>query len=590
MLKKFLNTVVIVLVALFITFPGVGAVASERLSLEASYDRGNEIPIPTVKELALKEARILLGNVFPGPVIPLCDLRGNILAYEMVFSLSEGLFPGDRAVFDEIRDAARSAASAREQGNEDAFKTAWEKRWGVGSYVTMVMGARYDVRPILEYHTGLPPYFTVLDEAGDKAASALKTTGPELKRIYAAGYLSKWFEFSGNGRSILVNVYSLKVVEPQDVLNIALLERTDLRKLDEPILRQIWDYRVSREVTEDLAQINGTTIRKVYGVPFYINYRGCSPTAGAMLLGYWDAYHAYYDQLISGNNYEALISLLIDAMGTGSNGDTSCFDIGPGIEYVTDTVYGYDFDVISSGRGYYNAAGTVNSHWDWITGEIDAGRPLLWGVHDYRVPDGREVDHSVTVVGYKKVTESHWDWLFTRWECFATVHNTWDYQDHYWMVLKRSHISGGYYYDEYYNDHVTIVIPPPIPTPPSVPNVSFSYEFHQDPYGPAMASSGGISTASAGQGQDAYPKFTWNPAGGQSYEIHRRDKYQDWQLWCTISGTSYSESIMIVKPMVYSSPPAGDWVAYKVRTVGAGGEKSGFSNVGYYVSMGEVPD
>ncbi len=593
MLKRFLKTFVITLVAILISFPGVGAVASERHSLEASYEQGNEIPIPTVKELGLKEARILLGNVFPGPVIPLCDLRGNILAYEMVFSLSGDSFPRDRAVFDEIRDAGQLAALSREQGNEIAFKTAWKKRWGVGSYVTMVMGARYDVRPILEYHTGLPPYFTVLNEARARAASALKTTDLKLKRIYAAGYLSKWFEFSGNGRSILVNVYSLEVVEPQNVLSTALLERTDLRKQDEPVLRQIWDYRVERESSEDLALITGTTIRKIYNIPFYYWYRGCSPTASAMVLGYWDAYHEYFDQLVSGSNYWALIDSLANAMGTGSDGGTSRGNIGPGIEYVADTVHGYDFDTVSSGTGYYTTVGTTDSHWGWITGEIDVGRPLIWSVFDYTVPSGQsnagnEVNHSVTVVGYKKVTESHWYWLFTRWECFATVHNTWDYQDHYWMVLKRSQVHGGYYYDEYYSDHVVKVIPPSIPPPPSAPNVNFSYEVYSGPSGPAMASSGGISSASALQ--NALPKFTWNSvSGAQSYEIYRQVENYGWNLWDTITSTSYTDSVTVVEAAAYSSPPSGDWVAYKVRTVGAYGLKSGYSNIGYYRYREEVP-
>ncbi|MCD6169448.1 MAG: hypothetical protein J7J76_02720 [Candidatus Latescibacteria bacterium] len=159
--------------------------------LEANYSLANAVPISKVKALAEDHARNIWGSVTQGPIFPLCDLRGDILVYEVVFSLSEEPFLKDMQIIAEFDQAKSLQKLAREKRDAALLDSANKARWGVGRYVTMVIGARYDVFPVLEYHTGLPPYYTVLDDAKAKASTYLGVKNPRLTRLYAAGYLDK---------------------------------------------------------------------------------------------------------------------------------------------------------------------------------------------------------------------------------------------------------------------------------------------------------------------------------------------------------------------------------------------------------------
>ena len=126
---------VFVIATLFVSLVSFDAFGSERHTLEATYTQGNEIQISKIEAFALAQARELWGQVALGPVIPLCDLRGNILAYEVVFCLSSEDVPEDQVIFKKIRKAKQLS-----QGSTKRNKQAEKDRWGIGSYMTMIVG------------------------------------------------------------------------------------------------------------------------------------------------------------------------------------------------------------------------------------------------------------------------------------------------------------------------------------------------------------------------------------------------------------------------------------------------------------------
>jgi hypothetical protein len=290
-------------------------------------------------------------------------------------------------------------------------------------------------------------------------------------------------------------------------------------------------------------------------------------------------------------------------MGTDSGGGTDRDDIAPGIKYLTNNVRSYNFNTTGSNTGYYTTVGTSNSHWSDITGQIDAGRPLVWSVFDYTNPtDGRVVNHSVTVVGYKKDTTSHWYWLFTKWDCYALVHTTWDYpsnpHEYYWKVMMRSGITGQFYYSESYSDHVVKIYPGKLPAP-GKPSVIYSYI----PAGDLLMSAsvqmttipGNISNKFEESYDASYPKMTWNAVSGAiKYEIYRQTKTNGivsvWSLRSTRTSTSYTDYGKVVRDAVYTSPPStyGDYVAYKVRALNIDNTAGVYSSIGYY-RPGSIP-
>lgn len=138
--------------------------------------------------------------------------------------------------------------------------------------------------------------------------------------------------------------------------------------------------------------ISSQSIGWISGVPGYMWYLGCSPTASAMVLGYWDGHG--YPNYLTGNT---LIEELADAMGTSNwpspTGGTWPWDIDNGIE------------TVSVNHGYSNLDAT-NDYWvTWseIQNEINAQRPFVLSMTHGGTGSGNSQpygDHSVTALGY----------------------------------------------------------------------------------------------------------------------------------------------------------------------------------------------
>jgi hypothetical protein len=135
-------------------------------------------------------------------------------------------------------------------------------------------------------------------------------------------------------------------------------------------------------------------------------YDGCAPISGAMVIAYWHD-HGYPN--IPDPSYSGAEDLLIDhchvEMNTSFFGSTNSFNIGQGIEEVTDNIYFYDFD--------YDL---VVANFNKVHTEIINDRPLVFVLYD-----SPEYDyHAVCVVGF----------LDDTWVDFMYVHNTWDTSIH----------------------------------------------------------------------------------------------------------------------------------------------------------------
>ncbi len=131
-------------------------------------------------------------------------------------------------------------------------------------------------------------------------------------------------------------------------------------------------------------------------------YRGCSPTASAMVLGYWDTHG--YPNFPSGNT---LIDELATAMGTGSswpfNGATWPFWIDNGIETVARN-HGYTtFDAIEN-------TWLWGDHFEEMASEIDSVRPFVLSMAGGGAAVGKPTaygSHSVTGVGYVRGIQNY---------------------------------------------------------------------------------------------------------------------------------------------------------------------------------------
>ncbi len=186
-------------------------------------------------------------------------------------------------------------------------------------------------------------------------------------------------------------------------------------------------------------------------MPPYIWAAGCTPTAAAMVLGYWDNYASYDNTAYGGSsgtgkfttwgrliryyvdtgvienttvpyfggnyhaqsNHEYSPDILIDAavaMYTRDDGLTYHSQIKSGINFVT------------SGRGYgswanYHSSGT----WSKIKEQINAGRPCMWNMKFHDSVHG----HSVAAWGYVEGGT---------YDRYVTIYNTWDEMKRQWPL------------------------------------------------------------------------------------------------------------------------------------------------------------
>lgn len=459
---------------IFFAFLTSISIASDIKNLDYNTLTGLEIPFEKIKAIALDEAQDMWGKVAMDQLIPICDLDGNIIAYDVTVKLNSDRFPAEQEIYDEL-DYYRNLCEMKGLSPEEQTM-AHEKSWGNLEYRSFMLGARFDVTPVNDIHVGLPQYYTNLTEAKAKASGILKSKVVQLDQIIYNFYLEKWFKISSENGMVYINCYSLKAYYSLDKFYSKQEVPDNLKELEE-----IWNYRYKQvDTLSTKLSTKGTTTVSISGVPFYRNYApwiggledACSPVSSAMVLGYWD--NNGYPNIIDGshgwgNEPVDLINDLADAMYTNVFGSgTIPYFIDEGIEEVTDDL-GYNFSSQESNTGIYTPIGTTNSHWHYIESKIDAGRPLVWSVGGYDAPEPGygEVDHSVAVVGYKKQTESKWYWLHTKWWCYAEVHNTWDNQASYWLILKRDPYHGFFYSSDFYTDLCIRATPPEqLPPPP----------------------------------------------------------------------------------------------------------------------------
>jgi len=308
-----------------------------------------------------------------------------------------------------------------------------------GEPFTVVVGARYTCTPIAEFSSILPRYYTALEKARAKAGEIL-TGGNEFKRIYYFGPQEEYFSFASRDQEILVNTYSLRIVDKTSFFEV----EPERSAATEKLLQSKWNEYLSGSnfVTRDTGYIDS--------VPFVLWTYGCSPTAASMLLWYWDSrgygrivdfffdrwdtVETEWDFDIPNVVRELAIAMHTDTMEGISYGNmfVHAFDS------VANTINGYSY----SGVRYYPGSAANQYLFNYIRNEIDNQRPCLWSVYNHYPQVWPNAGHSLTGIGYD----------ISLPDTFVIVHNTWDYTEPHWALWT-------YYNGVYSGDEVTCVYP-----------------------------------------------------------------------------------------------------------------------------------
>lgn len=300
-------------------------------------------------------------------------------------------------------------------------------KWGKNQFLTVVVSAQEYNQPILEVSKSLPALLVNFDKAKEKVK---EISGGDVyfeKYIYN-GHIDHWILFKDKfQRKWYINAYNLKIMTQEDVYEIIYEEIKNMTTLSPHA-----GWNLIDEINF-LAQDSGY----VDSVPFCYWSYGCSPTASAMIMWYWDVrgfgklvdfyFDRYdppegdYDKNLPNVQRELAIEMHTDTM----IGATNPFYIAGGQCGVTQNNGYSDFSCPS----YPPAGFSENWYWDIIVEEIDSGRPTHWAVLNYWY---NQPGHSVCAVGY--VVDDAGDSL-------VIVHNTWNNIEEQW-ALHTTHAGG----------------------------------------------------------------------------------------------------------------------------------------------------
>ena len=221
------------------------------------------VPVDVAQKIARKRAHDLWGQTALGTPLPCVDDDGDIVAYMFPVVIGQQSFPTQdeiskqiqygRAIaqkgFDvmnesdkqKVRDHVKNKGtdlaingsspflSNSSLGDDDkgeldkvARRSGRGKMVGADQYGTIIVSARYDRFPVPYYTNYLPPYYFQGDLAITAANTAAKSSAEEsvtLERIFFLQNLhAQYFDFSLNGKHILMNAHSLNIESAEAIL------------------------------------------------------------------------------------------------------------------------------------------------------------------------------------------------------------------------------------------------------------------------------------------------------------------------------------------------------------------------------------
>jgi hypothetical protein len=363
----------------------------------------DSVPFEVIQRIALDNAASLWGDVYGTEAIPYYGLDDEIIAYMFNFSIGREFPPPDQVI-------ERSEKARRESNDEE--------RWGVDRYCHLIVSASYSMPPIPAYSKCLSEEFACDQQLRQMAKNALGTPAAQLVKIYYIIPSQKWYAYSDGQKEVYVRVFPPPTVYSEDEFTRKVKEVVGpSRKGD---FRLLWQ---EFESGKKLSLKANHYIPMQEECPYYDWSYGCSPTAAAMLLAYWDNYSLYspdnyanlvdyhlqrWDSVEEETDYQVpnLQLQLALAMSTDTlSGSTSRDNIAPGYVHCANFINGYGF---SSWRVH----GSYTQLFDTLTQHIDAGRPIHASVD---IPTG----HSVCVVGYTD-------------DDYIIAHDTWHPPNHNW--------------------------------------------------------------------------------------------------------------------------------------------------------------
>jgi hypothetical protein len=391
-MKTFAGLVALFVLAVAMPMPETGATPP------------NAVPFETVRNVALTWAATEFPGARLGTAVPYVDENGNTVAWMFHFRTDGKPFPG----YDEV---AADVQAERQTLTMNTDLSRWRSK-----YSYMLVSARRDRAPVVCFGYGTSEFYAIVGKA---LARAQQSLGPDarLSRIYfvcPSTYLE--FESPTGGRVVMSEHFERTWDSREAFTGYVALARAQLRQQypgEEAAAAAYENRRWDRALKHDPGSFSEVYVPNYGLAPFYDWSYGCTPTSGAMVMGYvdrfqksgrlvdwfwqrWDNVEGEHDWQIPNVQLECALEMGTDTMSGGtyigsiSNG---LFQVGYSNGYTAWSVT--------------NEAGNSGNDWAWatLTAEIDAGHAMVWSA--------TWESHSLACFGYRTDDQ------------FVYVHNTW---------------------------------------------------------------------------------------------------------------------------------------------------------------------
>jgi hypothetical protein len=272
-----------------------------------------------------------------GPAAIYYGLDSEPAVYVFPLCLRAAVFPDEQQILSEVAKGRKIFSKGEEVQDYDLMKAGKQIMVGEGDYGMIMVSARYEMGPIIEYYKGLPLHYTATERAMEVAQSRLGTTDIELTRYIFYSPFDVWFEFISPQELIYVSPFTFRTFAADKIFTVQPLEISS-QQSDKAQLE--WS-----EIERGRKLYPGLDQHRISGVPDFDWSYGCSPTAAADILGHWDAsgfpllidyYFSRWDPLEYEWDYLPNVQKeLAIAMQTDSTtGSTMIYNICPGIQAV----------------------------------------------------------------------------------------------------------------------------------------------------------------------------------------------------------------------------------------------------------------
>ncbi len=346
-------------------------------------------------------------EVARGEPFPVTDAAGDMRAYVFPYARGTRTFPGNALLSDRQPDLPES-------------------------FGAIYVAVRRMKHPVLRVVNSLHPLFVRGEQAQMIGRSVLGAADASITRIYWLGLDQEYFEISGAGRHLLLDIRTLKQLEPETTLRPGIAAGEEDKEhvaLEEPPSPRLAAF-------EPGGARLGPTLKLIplaECLPVVDWTYWCVPTAWTMAVCYYDNYvkntggllgygrlvgHWFeHLELNNGPAHYTNVPEYIDQAIDPNSGPPPTWRAGfSGFADFIKKTYGYSF----SSR---DVSASAANDWAWadITAEIDAGRPFVWGVPNHATC---AFGYRITSDGSKRVViNSTWgntaqqqqeEWLYTQ--------------------------------------------------------------------------------------------------------------------------------------------------------------------------------